>query len=472
MNALKKIFQMNKFNILVIGDVMLDHYSNHTPNRVSPEAPVMILDYQSSEYRLGAAANVATNLKRLGSNPILISRFYKSNTINNKIFINLLKKEKIDTNFFYQNEGEVTLKTRVTSNNNQILRIDKNDYIKEDYSEKIFKYIKKKIKSLDAIIISDYQKGFVKNLGKSIKLSRENNVPIFVDSKGNKYENFKNSFCIKPNLKEFENIVGKIISKKDLLKKTKKLINELNIRFLLLTMGEKGIYLFEKNNKNFEKSQNYGAEVSDVTGAGDTVIASFCVNYLRTKNKVSSLNVAAKAASISVSKYGTYPVSYNEIFDEDGKTQEEKNLDEVIKNLKNQKKKIVMTNGCYDIIHPGHIKFLEEAKKLGDILIVALNSDESVKMNKGPNRPINDENSREQILKSIRAVDIVVKFNERTPLRIIKKIKPNFLVKGGDYNKIKIVGEDFVKKYGGKVLKLDYYKNYSTTNLIKKIKFK
>ena len=131
-----------------------------------------------------------------------------------------------------------------------------------------------------------------------------------------------------------------------------------------------------------------------------------------------------------------------------------------------------MTNGCYDIIHPGHIKFLEEAKKLGDILIVALNSDESVKMNKGPNRPINDENSREQILKSIRAVDIVVKFNERTPLRIIKKIKPNFLVKGGDYNKIKIVGEDFVKKYGGKVLKLDYYKNYSTTNLIKKIKFK
>ena len=124
------------------------------------------------------------------------------------------------------------------------------------------------------------------------------------------------------------------------------------------------------------------------------------------------------------------------------------------------------------MIHPGHIKFLEEAKKLGDILIVALNSDESVKMNKGPNRPINDENSREQILKSIRAVDIVVKFNERTPLRIIKKIKPNFLVKGGDYNKIKIVGEDFVKKYGGKVLKLDYYKNYSTTNLIKKIKFK
>ena len=326
---------------MVIGDVMLDHYSNHTPNRVSPEAPVMILDYQSSEYRLGAAANVATNLKRLGSNPILISRFYKSNTINNKIFINLLKKEKIDTNFFYQNEGEVTLKTRVTSNNNQILRIDKNDYIKEDYSEKIFKYIKKKIKSLDAIIISDYQKGFVKNLGKSIKLSRENNVPIFVDSKGNKYENFKNSFCIKPNLKEFENIVGKIISKKDLLKKTKKLINELNIRFLLLTMGEKGIYLFEKNNKNFEKSQNYGAEVSDVTGAGDTVIASFCVNYLRTKNKVSSLNVAAKAASISVSKYGTYPVSYNEIFEEDGKTQEEKNLDEVVKNLKNQKKKLL-----------------------------------------------------------------------------------------------------------------------------------
>ena len=131
-----------------------------------------------------------------------------------------------------------------------------------------------------------------------------------------------------------------------------------------------------------------------------------------------------------------------------------------------------MTNGCYDIIHPGHIKFLEEAKKLGDILIVALNSDESVKMNKGPNRPINDENSREQILKSIRAVDIVAKFNERTPLRIIKKIKPNFLVKGGDYNKIKIVGEDFVKKYGGKVLKLEYYKNYSTTNLITKIKFK
>ena len=329
---------MRKFNILVIGDVMLDHYSNHITNRISPEAPVMILDYQSSEYRLGAAANVAINLKKLGANPILLSRFYKSNTKNNKIFKNLLKKEKIKTNFFYKNKGEITLKTRITSNNNQILRIDKNDYIDEDYSKRIFNFIKKKINILDAIILSDYQKGFIKNLNKSIRYLKNNNVPVFVDSKGNEYENFKGSFCIKPNLKEFENIVGKIKNKDDLLKKSKNLIKKLDINYLLLTMGEKGIFLFEKNNQSFEKSKNFEAEVSDVTGAGDTVISSFCVNYLQTKDKISSLNVSAKAASISVSKYGTYPVSYNEIFQKEKKLNDD-NLFQSIENLKIKKRK-------------------------------------------------------------------------------------------------------------------------------------
>lgn len=460
---------MKKLNILILGDLILDHYSNNKPNRVSPEAPVIILDYLSSDYRLGGAANVALNVKKLGANPILISRFYRSKSKNNKIFLDLLKKEKIKTKFFFKEKGEVSLKTRVASNKIQILRLDKNDFIIQDYSDKIFFYLKKIIKKIDAIIISDYQKGFIKDLSKSIKLAKKYKIPVFVDSKGSSYSKFKNSFCIKPNLKEFENIVGKIKNDKDLLIKAKKLIKKLKITYLLLTLGEKGAFLFEKDKNNFEKSLSYHTDISDVTGAGDTVIASFCINYLHTNDKISSLNFAAKAASISVSKHGTYAVSYNEVLQENNKICSLYSLSSILRDIRLKKKTIVLTNGCFDLIHPGHIKFLTMAKKLGDILIIALNSDKSVKENKGISRPINSENNRELILNALSVVDIIVKFDEKTPLDIIKKIRPDFLVKGGDYKGQEIIGEKFVRSYGGTVLKLEYFKSHSTTEIINKI---
>ena len=465
---------LSKSNIVVFGDVMLDRYVSGSVDRVSPEAPVPVLKPIKEEIRLGGAANVALNLSSLGSKVSLIGisgKDYSSAQI-----IKLLKENKIKSELVKSSLPTIT-KLRLLSSKQQLLRVDN----EEEFTKVDWKSVKRRFdksilqKSNNLLIISDYGKGTLQDIPAVIRKAKKLKKTVLVDPKGDNFSKYKGADVITPNFSEFIGEVGPVKSEREITTKAKLLIKSLNLGALLVTRGSEGMILFNKEKGKVVRSDfpTQAKEVFDVSGAGDTVIASLAAALSTGLDMTSAVKLANVAAGIVVGKSGTATASISEI--EPHFTGEDLvfSLKEAKKHsvmLRKNGKKVVFTNGCFDILHAGHVHYLEQAKELGDELVVGLNSDSSVKTLKGPSRPINNLEQRAKVLSSLKCVDRIVSFADETPIKLIKEIKPDVLVKGGDYKVKDVVGHKEIKSWGGEVKIIPLVPGLSTTNIIKKLK--
>ena len=465
---------LSKSNILVFGDVMLDRYVSGSVDRVSPEAPVPVLQPIKEEIRLGGAANVALNLSSLGSKVSLIGISGKDSS-SAQIF-RLLKENKIKNEIVKSNLPTIT-KLRLLSSKQQLLRVDnEEEFTKEDWNSAKKRFDKSiALNSNNLLIISDYGKGTLQDIPGLIKKAKKSKKIVLVDPKGNNFSKYKGADVITPNFSEFIGEVGAVKNEREITAKAKSLIKSLKLGALLVTRGPEGMTLFNKEKGNVVRSDfpTQAQEVFDVSGAGDTVIASVAAALSTGLDMTSAVKLANVAAGIVVGKSGTATASISEI--EPHFTGEDLvfTLKEAKKHsvmLRKNGKKIVFTNGCFDILHAGHVHYLEQAKELGDELVVGLNSDSSVKTLKGPSRPINNLEQRAKVLSSLKCVDRIVSFADETPIKLIKEIKPDVLVKGGDYKVKDVVGHKEVRSWGGEVKIIPLVPGLSTTNIIKKLK--
>ena len=464
-----------KPNILVIGDLMIDHYLWGSCDRISPEAPVQVVNVKKESSVLGGAGNVINNLVTLGSVVDVIS------VIGNDSVANELKSllEKIDvptSNLVVENNRKTSKKSRLIASQQQVLRYDMEsiDDINENSHKQIIQTLEKNIDKYSSIILSDYGKGVLTtNLTKEIiKIANKNSIKVLVDPKGKDYSKYKGSYTLTPNKKEAMEATNiDIKDENSLIEALKSLKTQCSLEVSLITLSEQGIAIFDDE---LTIKPTVAREVYDVTGAGDTVIASIAFalgNNLDIKDAIYFANLAA---GVVVGKIGSATTTLDEIYEyeyslhKSNSTSHIKTFDEIktlSSKLHSQGKKIVFTNGCFDILHVGHVKYLEVAKSYGDVLILGLNADSSVRKLKGPTRPINTQDDRAYILASLESVDYVVIFEEETPYELIKLIKPHVLVKGGDYEGKEVVGQDIADE-----LKLvQFVDGKSTTNTIKRI---
>jgi D-beta-D-heptose 7-phosphate kinase/D-beta-D-heptose 1-phosphate adenosyltransferase len=468
--------KQNKKNILVIGDAMLDQYFFGSIDRISPEAPVPVFSVKEIENKLGGAANVVNNIINFGVKTSLISSVAKDKS--GEILLELLKQKKITSNIIFKKNDVTTTKIRSVVGSQQLLRQDFDAKLISLTKLEELKIINKINKNISVIILSDYGKGFLPPAlcQKIISKANKENIPVLVDPKGNDISKYKNAFAVTPNKKEalsFTNMEDGVPHEKIL----NKLRKENNIKNIIETNGENGINLYsDECHKKFPAVSP--KQVFDVSGAGDSVISTIAASLHAGFNIESSLTLANIAAGAVISKIGTEPVSLDDLKDffvtKDTNLASNKilKLDEMKSKavqLKKQGKTIGFTNGCFDILHSGHVSYLNEAKKNVDFLILGLNTDHSIKKIKGSSRPIVDQKNRAQVLSGLSSVDAIVFFNENTPIKLIKTIQPHFLIKGNDYKVEEVVGHKEIKKWAGKVMLIDLIPGQSSTNIIKKI---
>jgi D-beta-D-heptose 7-phosphate kinase/D-beta-D-heptose 1-phosphate adenosyltransferase len=466
--------------VVVIGDFMLDKYLVGNINRVSPEAPVPVVELTEEKYTLGGAGNVALNLKGLGVTvwPIgVIGNDTEADIIKSIFDGNGLPKE----NMFVTSEKPTITKTRIADEQQQIVRVDKENKqeIGQRLQEKIMEEFKKVLqnRSIDSVILSDYAKGTIgdETCRFVIQKSNEMDIPVLVDPKGEDFSRYKNATFLIPNEEEFMLAFGKDLKDEETFNKhAKSLQQELNLDHFVITRGEKGMLLIGSN-QSYNVSSS-AREVYDVSGAGDTVIAMTAAGLALGLPVKETLKLANIAAGYVVSKFGTHPISYGELNNlihrqwlNGKKVFDSKSIQGRLNYWRNNQHKIVFTNGCFDIIHSGHIHLLQKAKQQGDRLIVAVNTDDTVRQLKGEGRPINNLEDRICVLKAISYVDAVIPFSEETPLRLIQQVEPDVLVKGSDYQEHEIVGANEVKADGGKVVRIPLAGGKSTTKLITQV---
>jgi len=474
MKELKK----SKPNILVIGDLMIDHYLWGSCERISPEAPVQVVDISNETTVLGGAGNVINNLNALGANVSVCSVL--GDDENGQELLKMLTEIGVNSeNIIIQNGRKTSKKSRIIAVSQQILRYDresKNDIMALSV-DAILNSITLNINIFDTIILSDYGKGVLtdKLCKQVILLASKHNVKVLVDPKGSDFSKYKGSYLLTPNKKEAVLATGiEIKDDASLEKALLALKNKCDLDISLITLSEDGIATFDNKVEIFP---TVAKEVFDVTGAGDTVIASIAFALSVGKSIQETAAFSNLAAGVVVGKIGSATVTIEEIEEyeaslhkstSDAHIKSFDDIENLVKNARNNGKKIVFTNGCFDILHVGHVKYLQVAKSFGDILIVGLNSDESVSRLKGPTRPVNIAEDRAYLLAALEAVDFVVPFSDDTPLELIKLLKPDILVKGGDYKGKSVVGTEFASE-----LKLvDFVDGKSTTKTIQKIQGK
>ena len=463
---------LNKGHVLVFGDIILDRYISGSVERVSPEAPVPVLKPSGEEIRLGGAANVALNLSGLGSNATIIGVTGKD--ASSTQVIKLLQKNNIKKALSKSDHPTIS-KLRILASQQQLIRIDNEEEFSETDWQSSLSHYKKHIsyKKNKVLIISDYGKGTLKNIPLIIREAKKTKKTILVDPKGDDFSKYKSADIITPNLNEFERVVGKINKESEITKKGKDLIKSLRLNSLLITRGSDGMTLLNKRNGKIirEDFPTEARDVFDVSGAGDTVIASIAAGLAGGFTLSESIRLANIAAGIVVGKSGTAAVNQSELVPYLGLSESFVTSNEIkgySQDLHERSKKIVFTNGCFDILHAGHVEYLAAAKELGDKLIVAINTDRSVRKLKGSSRPINTLAHRAKVLASLQCVDKVVFFDEETPIKLIKTIKPDVLVKGGDYKIKDIVGYQEVTKSGGSVVTIPLLEGLSTSKIISK----
>lgn len=473
-----KLHNIKNVNVLVFGDYMLDKYINGHVNRISPEAPVPVIEITSKDRKLGGTGNVINNIVSLGANVRVIGCV--GDDKEGKYITTSFKEKNIDTNFFKNHKKLKTIvKTRVVSKNQQFLRLDeeKIEEIPDDY----YKFLKQNIDAIferiDSLVISDYGKGAVspKICQFLIKEANKRNIPIVIDPKGTNYEKYSGATICTPNLKELSLVTNKqLTNEKEILNAGINLCNEINLNYLMLTRSENGISLFEKDKIEKEDFPTVAKDVIDVTGAGDTVVATLSV-LIPVGYKMSEIcKLANIAASVVVSKFGTSTVSFNELICNISKNGDFKKISSetakyIANDLRDKNKKIVFTNGCFDLLHCGHLASFKIAKSYGDVLIVAVNSDASVKKNKGDLRPIINQEDRMNMISELECVDYVILMEDKNPINLINIIKPDISIKGEDWKDKEVPEKKVIESYGGKIKFIKLEKDKSTTNIINKI---
>lgn len=463
----------NGSQVLVVGDVMLDRYWTGGTSRISPEAPVPVVKVDQIEDRAGGAGNVALNIAALGAGASLIG--IVGNDEAGEALRTRLQAAHVHTDFQVVDNKPTITKLRVMSRHQQLLRMDfEQAFAAEDSSEFVHK-AEQLIPHVGALILSDYAKGSLANIQPLIAIANKHKVPVLVDPKGTHFEAYAGATLLTPNLHEFEAVVGECATEQALVEKGVALLKKLRLQALLVTRGEQGMTLLREGQPELHLPAR-AREVYDVTGAGDTVISVLAASLAAGEPLPNAVALANLAAGIVVGKLGTATVSAPElrraVKADQGSERGVLNEEQLLLALEEARaagEKIVFTNGCFDIIHAGHVGYLEDTRALGDRLIVAINSDESVSKLKGPGRPINPVDRRMAVLAGLEAVDWVTSFNDDTPERLLKLIKPDVLVKGGDYTTDQVVGHEIVRAYGGDVRVLSFFENVSTTAIVKKI---
>ncbi|MCT8533949.1 bifunctional D-glycero-beta-D-manno-heptose-7-phosphate kinase/D-glycero-beta-D-manno-heptose 1-phosphate adenylyltransferase HldE [Glaesserella parasuis] len=466
--------QFNNAKVLVLGDVMLDRYWFGSTNRISPEAPVPVVKVQENEDRAGGAANVAMNIASLNV-PVTLQGLV-GNDDAGRALDKLLSEHRIQNQCVAVDSHPTITKLRILSRHQQLLRLDFEEGFHNLDCQALLAKLAAEITAYGALILSDYGKGTLDTVQQMIQIARQANVPVLIDPKGTDFERYRGATLLTPNMSEFEAVAGHCRDEDEIVTKGLKMIADFDLSALLITRSEKGMTLLRPNQDPFHLPTQ-AKEVYDVTGAGDTVISVLATAIADGRPLEEACYLANAAAGVVVGKLGTSTVSPSELEQAIHQRAEtgfgivsEDELKAIVKQSKTRGEKIVMTNGCFDILHPGHISYLENARKLGDRLIVAVNTDESVKRLKGESRPINDLDARMAVLAGLASVDWVVPFGEDTPQRLIGEILPDLLVKGGDYKPEEIAGSQEVWANGGEVRVLNFENGCSTTNVIKKIR--
>jgi D-beta-D-heptose 7-phosphate kinase/D-beta-D-heptose 1-phosphate adenosyltransferase len=459
--------------VLVVGDTMLDRYWNGHSERISPEAPVPVVGIQKEEERAGGAGNVALNVAALAGQSTLCSIIGADKA--GKRLTQLLNEKNITTRFVHSNLPTIT-KLRVLSQHQQLLRMDFEERFHNQDKQNLIARFAEQIPECGAAVLSDYGKGAISDHQAIIHQANAYNIPILVDPKGQDFSKYAGATLITPNMNEFEAVVGHCPSEKLLIDKAKQLIETLNLQALLITRSEKGMMLIKRNG-TVHTIPTQAKEVFDVTGAGDTVIAVMAMALSVDYPYEQAMQLANAAASVVVGKIGTATLNSEELHHALDSMSEiptgiisEPKIIKAMHKAHLQGEKVVLTNGCFDIMHAGHVDYLKKAKQMGDRLIVAVNDDASVKQIKGNQRPIVSLNNRMAVLAALGCVDWVVAFSEHTPQRLIATLLPDVLVKGADYDLQAIAGAREVLDNGGEVKTIDLVADCSTTGIIETIK--
>lgn len=463
--------------LLVVGDVMLDRYWQGPVQRISPEAPVPVVRIEEEEVRIGGAGNVALNAAMLGANIELLGLVGADAEANQ--VEHLLQVQDVRCQLQRVLGSKTISKLRILSRNQQLIRLDFEDNYPDWDSAALHKDFVARLRDIDVVILSDYAKGSLRQAAALISASRAAGKPVIVDPKDTDFSRYKSATIITPNLAEFEAVVGHCQSDAEIEERGMALRDSLNLDAILITRSEKGMTLLARAHSPLHLPTRT-QEVFDVTGAGDTVVATLGVAIAAGVDLSEAVVLANVAAGIVVAKLGTATASRqelqqalhrgSEIFR--GGIVDIDNLEAQMRSARADGEKIVMTNGCFDILHPGHIEYLEKARQLGDRLVVAVNDDHSVERLKGISRPVNPLLSRMRMLAALSCVDWVVSFSEDTPERLYCMLLPDVLVKGGDYSEEQVAGRDCVIAAGGTVQIISYLSGHSTSDLINRIKAK
>ncbi len=450
----KSLPDFSTASVLVVGDVMLDRYWFGDSSRISPEAPVPIVKIDNTDNRPGGAGNVALNISALGAKTTLLGITGADEAAS--LLDRQLTAASVTHDLCKLDSLATIIKLRVISRHQQLLRMDFEEKMIHADKDLLVERFKKHLSNANLVILSDYKKGTLSDPQSLIKLARAANIPVLVDPKGNDFSIYQNANIITPNFREFEAIVGHCRNEQEILAKGRELLSKYNIDTLLVTRGEDGMTLIRQDDTLHLPA--YAREVLDVTGAGDTVISMLGTAVAAGLDLHQATALANLAASIAVGKLGAATVTTPELqVTLTGKTSftsgivSEEQLLKAVKEARAQGKKVVFTNGCFDVLHAGHVICLQMAKQLGDYLIVAVNTDESIQKLKGPNRPVNCLEHRMTVLAALEAVDWVVPFADDTPERLLQIIKPDVLAKGGEYRLDQVVGAEIVRAYGGDV---------------------
>lgn len=460
--------------VLVVGDLMLDRYWSGGTHRISPEAPVPVVHVKSHEDRAGGAGNVALNLRGLGCRVILMGLIGQDPV--GDALEHCLVKDGVECHLLRVADKPTITKLRVLGRNQQLIRLDFEDDFHSVAKDNMVAQFAQQLAHADVVIFSDYGKGITTIIHQMVMLAKAAGIKTFVDPKNRDFNYYHSSSVITPNLKEFEEVVGVCHSEEELVGRAQELVQQCALEALLVTRGEDGMTLVSQANPPVHLKA-HASEVYDVSGAGDTVISVLAASIAAGETFANSAILANIAAGIVVRKLGVTPISVPELRRSvqryhgcDLGILQEHDLIIAVADARAHGETVVMTNGCFDILHAGHIAYLEEAKSLGDRLIVAVNDDASVARLKGSDRPLNTLTSRMKLLSALRCVDWVVSFSEATPERLITEILPDILVKGGDYQIPQIAGAKQVLANGGDVKILSFVDGYSTTSIIQRIK--
>lgn len=457
--------------VLVAGDLMMDHYIWGSCERISPEAPVQVVATQSESKRLGGAGNVVANLLELGAKVSVASVLGDDGTGDE--IVAMLASMGADTSLILREKGRKSgLKSRVMAAHQQVVRIDSESVGEVSGADEFISSVSKKLGEFDIVLLSDYAKGVLspKICSGLINLAKNASKMVLVDPKGKDYTKYSGATLLTPNRKEASEASGiKIVDSASLAQAINWLKDEINLKYGLITLSEEGIALLDKELEIFPA---IAKEVFDVTGAGDTVLATLGYMLASGAGIKKAVEVANLAAAVVVAKVGSATASFTEIEEllrsraSAGFERKIKTLNELEEILAHRgKKRLVFTNGCFDILHPGHARYLSKARDFGDILIVGLNSDESVRRLKGEARPINSQDDRACLLAALGFVDYIVIFDEDTPLNLIRALRPDVLVKGADYAGKEVVGSDIA----GEVRLVEFEAGKSTTGIIQRI---